>query len=434
MIGRSLNHTIKERKKMKGTILTHQPKKGRKTFGYSLFLGRDETGKQLRQVRRGFAREKDAHDALHKAIEEWEHTPAAERIMPTFAEFFTRWHADKQRHTAPKTAERYGELGQYAVKLFGSTPLDRLDPMSLTASVHQLLDHGGQATRQHPKGKPLAAKTVRHIAFLVQDCLEQAVDFELISKNPMRKVKKPKVPRRRPRIVDRTGFDRLLRETEDRRLYPFVLTAASTGMRRGELCALEWTDLNWDTGILEVSKSLEETKAGGLRVKSTKSGEARRFAIPAEVVEALREHQRDQERDRALYGADYANLGLIFARPDGQYYNPDKQGRRVREAMRRAGLAGVTLHSLRHSHASELLSQGAPITAVSERLGHASPNITLSIYSHALPADNQAAAKLWNDSMSAIIEESRRRRKNGGLLLVITEPAGESVTHLKSAS
>ena len=62
--------------------------------------------------------------------------------------------------------------------------------------------------------------------------------------------------------------------------------------------------------------------------------------------------------------------------------------------MRAAGLRGVSLHSLRHSHASELLSQAAPITVVSERLGHASPNITPSIYSHALPADNRAAAKL----------------------------------------
>jgi integrase len=305
--------------------------------------------------------------------------------------------------------------------------------MGLTDAVNQLSDHGGQVSKQHPKGRPLAPKTVRHIAFLVQDCLEQAVDWELIAKNPMRKVKKPKVPRRRPKIVERTGFDRLLRETEERRLYPFVLLDAATGMRRGEMCALEWTDLNWDRGVLEVSKSLEETKAG-LRIKSTKSGETRRIVLPAEVLDALRAHQRDQDRDRELHGGDYAKLGLIFARPDGQYYNPDKQGRRVREAMRRAGLAGVTLHSLRHTHASELLSQGAPITAVAERLGHASPNITLSIYSHALPADNQAAAKLRNDTMAGRIGDSRKRRAAGGLSQVINKRGEKTVIPIKSAS
>jgi integrase len=418
---------------MRGTIIEHTPKRGRKTFGYSLFLGRDESGKQLRQVRRGFKREKDAQEALRAAIEELQHAPAVERTMPSFAQFFERWHSDKKRHCAPKTAERYSELGQYAIKLFSATPIDQLDAMGLTDAVNQLSDHGGQQTKQHPKGKPLAPKTVRHIAFLVQDCLGQAVDWDLIAKNPMAKVTKPRVPRRRPKIVDRTGFDRLLRETEGRRLYPFVLLAASTGMRRGELLAVEWTDLDWDKAVLEVSKSLEETKAG-LPIKSTKSGETRRFAIPAEVLDALRERRRSQDQERELYGPDYANLRLIFARPDGHFYNPDKQGRRVREAMRRAGLAGVTLHSLRHSHASELLSQGAPITAVAERLGHASPNITLSIYSHALPADNQAAARRWNDAMSDVIAASKKRRANGGLSLVITEPGKSAATPVRSAS
>jgi hypothetical protein len=183
------------------------------------------------------------------------------------------------------------------------------------------------------------------------------------------------------------------------------------------------------------NKSLEETKPHGLRVKSTKSGHTRRFAIPASVIDVLREHKREQDQQRALYGPDYANLNLIFARPDGNYYSPDKLGTRVRAAMARAGLKGVSLHSLRHSHASELLSKGAPITAVSERLGHASPNITLGIYSHALPADNEAAAKLWNDAMADVIAESRKEAaKNRMLSNVITGGRKKSVTHIESAS
>jgi integrase len=192
----------------------------------------------------------------------------------------------------------------------------------------------------------------------------------------------------------------------------------ATGMRRGELLALEWSDLDWERGFLEVSKSLEQTRKG-LRVKSTKSGEARRFAIPAEVLEILREAQREQNRQREMYGPDYVNRDLIFARPDGDYYSPDKIGTRIRAAMKRAGLHGVSLHSLRHSHASELLSRGVPITAVAERLGHASPNITLAIYSHALPADNATAAKLWNDAMADVLRKSRQRISGGGLSQVI---------------
>jgi integrase len=420
---------------MRGTIISHTTKTGRKSWGYSFFAGRDENGKRIQKVKRGFSKKGEAEEALRKAIEERERAPAVERAIPTFAEFFDRWHREvASRECARKTAERYAELTRYAVRLFGEVPIDQLETEGLQMGVNWLLDHGGRVTKQHPKGRPLAPKTVRHIAFLVQGCLQQAVDWELISKNPMVKVKKPKVPRRRPAVVDRHGFDRLLRMLAGTRLYAPVLVDASTGVRRGELLALEWTDIDFDKGTLEVSKSLEETRQG-LRVKSTKSGETRRFSVPHEVLEVLREHRREQDRDREAYGADYAGLNLIFARPDGHYYSPDKFGTRVRSAMQKAGLQGVSLHSLRHSHASELLSQGAPITAVSERLGHASPNITLGIYSHALPADNQAAAKLWNDAMAEVIQESRKEAARKRVLSnVITGDRKEKIIPIKSAS
>jgi integrase len=415
---------------MRGTIIEHQPKRGRKTFGFSLFLGRDESGKQLRQVKRGFARKSDAEQALRDAILERQRAPQVERAMPTFAEFFERWHKEcTERECAPKTAERYRELARSAIRLFGALPLDQLTAEQLAVAVNRLADRGGQITKQHPHGRPLAPKTVRHIAFLVQGCLQQAVDWDIIPKNPMLLVKKPKVPRRRPKVVDRAGLNALLAKAADRRHFPVIVLAASTGMRRGELLAVEWSDLDWDKGTLEVSKSLEETDAG-LRIKGTKSGETRRFAVPAEVLEVLREHKRSQDREREMYGADYANLGLMFARPDGRYLTPSNFGKRMSKLMRSAGLSGITLHSLRHSHASELLSQGAPITAVAARLGHASPNITLGIYSHELPADNQAAAKLWNDAMAEVIAESRKSRR---LSQVITGSRRDKVIILQSA-
>ena len=418
---------------MRGTIVKYTPKQGKPSFGYYFVAGRDENGKRIQVKKRGFEKKTDAEKALQKAIEEYQKTPGREQTSFTLATFFERWYRQKQRHCAPKTVERYYELGQYAIRLFGDTPLKNLDTMSLTNYMDQLSDHGGQPTKHHPRGKPLAPKTVQHIALIVQNCLELAVDWELIPKNPMRKVKKPKVPRRRPAIVSSGGFVDLFRKVAGRRIYPVVLLYASTGMRRGELLALQWTDLNWDTGILEVSKSLEQTRKGGLRIKGTKSGETRRIAIWTAELEALREHQRVQKRERELYGGDYHNLGLIFARPDGYHYSPDKMGTRIRAAMIEAGLAGVSLHSLRHTHASELLSKGAPIPAVAERLGHASPNVTLSIYSHALSADNLAMAKLWNDALVEVLEESRKEPAASGSLPKSTKLAApKRLTLVKS--
>jgi integrase len=421
---------------VRGTIIKYKPKRGKPTFGYSFFVGRGENGKRIQKLKRGFVTKAEADEACQRAIAEHQKAPAPERTMPTFAEFFERWHREVvMRAHSPKTAERSHELGQYAVRLFGDTPLDQLTSEQLTAAVNRLLDHGGRVTKQYPHGKPLAPKTVRHIAFLVQACLQQAMDWDIIPKNPMKKVRKPKVPRRRPHVVDRAGFDALLGRAAGLGVYPVIVVAMATGMRRGELLALEWSDVDWDSGLLEVSKSLEETKSGGLRIKTTKSGHARRFAIPASVLEVLRQHRQDQDHQRALYGSDYGNLNLVFARPDGHYYNPDKLGVRIRRVMQSAGLTGVSLHSLRHSHASELLSKGAPITAVAERLGHASPNITLGIYSHALPMDNQATAQLWNNAMSEVVESSRKEvLKNRMSSNVITTDREKIVIPIKSAS
>jgi integrase len=420
---------------MKGTTIKYKPKRGKPTFGYSFFTGRDANGKRIQRLKRGFATKAQAEEALRKAIEEHERTPAAERVMPTFAEHFEKWHAEHvKRHCSPKTAERYYELGQVAIRLFGAVPLDQLDTMQLEAAVNHLSDRGGRPTKEHPNGRPLSAKTVRHVAFLVHSCLQKAIKWKLISANPMEDVDKPAMVRRRPKILDRQGLDALLRRAAGTRLFPLIVLAASTGMRRGELLALTWADLNWGNRQLEVSKSLEQTKSG-LRVKSTKSEKPRSFSIPAQTIEVLRDHQRAQDADRQIYGSDYAKLDLIFARPDGQHYSPDRVGARVREHLISAGLSGVSLHSLRHSHASELLSQGAPITAVAERLGHASPNITLGIYSHALPADNQAAAVLWNGAMGDVVAESRKTALQKRMLSNVIKGGGKAeIIPIKSAS
>lgn len=91
-----------------------------------------------------------------------------------------------------------------------------------------------------------------------------------------------------------------------------------------------------------------------------------------------------------MFGPDYQENYLVFCQPGGAYYNPGCVGNRASVLMKSAGLEGVSLHSLRHTHASELLSAGVPIPAVSKRLGHVNPNITMGIY-------------IWNDSMADVI-------------------------------
>ena len=160
---------------------------------------------------------------------------------------------------------------------------------------------------------------------------------------------------------------------------------------------------------MEISKALSQTKAG-VTVKSTKSGKPRRFAVPPAALDALREHRAQQDHDRTLFGSDYRESDLgVFCQPAGGLYNPGCVGNRVYAMMRSVGLEGVSLHSLRNTQASELRSEGVPIPTVAKRLGHANANITLAIYSHAIEADELAAAKIWNDAMVDVIGTGKRQ-------------------------
>ena len=231
----------------------------------------------------------------------------------------------------------------------------------------------------------------------------------------MRKVKKHKRAKKTgdAPVADRMGIGRLDKVTAGTKLFAPAVTYSATGTRRGELCALQWTDINWDKGIINISKSLEEVEEG-LYVKSTKGGKPRPIDVDSYVLDVLRDHQREQEEHRGLYGDDYrSDLNLVFARPDGYYYSPDKLGTRIKAALRKAGLGNLSLHSLRHTHASQLLSDGTPVAVVSGRLGHANPNITYSIYAHAMPTDQRTAAIMWGNAMKDAIEDSRKEALAG---------------------
>ena len=405
---------------MNGTITKRARKGGRPSWGYVFDAGRDETGKRIQPTKSGFATKKEASDALRSAIAEFEAKRDAALVaeLPNFAVFFERWmqeHAN--RKCVPKTVERYRELGAYAIRqtvdvageprLFGDVVIDKFGPMQMELLINALHDHGGQKTTDHPEGRPLSPKSVRHVASVVHSTFEKALRWQLITRNPMARIELPKITKKPPVVVEKDGAKKLLERARGTRLYPFIMLGLASGARRGELLALQWSDVDFETGIMNITKSVEQTKAG-LRVKSTKSGKPRRFAVPGAALDALREHRAEQDRDRGLFGADYQENDLVFCQPSGGYYNPGCVGNRVSVLMKSAGLEGVSLHSLRHTHASELLSNGVPIPTVAKRLGHANANITLSIYAHAIEADEFAAAKIWNDAMADVIDANKR--------------------------
>ena len=183
-------------------------------------------------------------------------------------------------------------------------------------------------------------------------------------------------------IIPEDQIQVVLRKLRGRSMYMIAALALSTGMRRGELLGLRWQDVDLNSGTLRVVQSLEQTKAG-LRFKAPKTKHGRRtIALPPSIVAELRTHWKQQQEQRLALGLGKApETALVFPTRDGKPRSPGALTKEWTRAMKEADMK-VTLHALRHTHASSLIAAGVDVLTISRRLGHASPTITLGVYGH----------------------------------------------------
>jgi integrase len=301
----------------------------------------------------------------------------------------------------PKTLERYRQLAAYVVKTLSDepsalslTPIADLTHQQLEAMLYGLLKAKGK------RRKHISARTVRHVAGLLHVALNKAFKLELIPANPMLRVELPSVEKKDARSLTPDEIRSLRDVCRGDWTFALAELALATGARRGELLALEWADLDLISGVLTISKSREQTEAG-LRVKRPKNGKTRPCQLPQSALAALRFQREQQQENRRLFAADYKALDLIFCESDGNYHLPDLVSQVIIRRIRKAGIKNGSFHTLRHTHASNLLSRGVPLPAVSARLGHSDTNVTGRVYSQALPGDDQRAADTWDTILSA---------------------------------
>jgi integrase len=185
---------------------------------------------------------------------------------------------------------------------------------------------------------------------------------------------------------------RFLAHVEGERLYGAWVVAATTGMRRGEVLALRWRDVDLTLGRLSISQQVT-TLGNRPVVSSPKTAKSRRLvALDPATVEALRGHRVAQAEERLLMGPGYRDEDLVFAWPDGRPIHPDVFSQWFDRHLQAAGLPRIRLHDLRHTHATLALAAGIHPKVVSERLGHSTISITPDTYSHVSPGLQEEAA------------------------------------------
>ncbi|MCC5952804.1 MAG: site-specific integrase [Acidimicrobiia bacterium] len=290
----------------------------------------------------------------------------------------------------------------HVLPALGRQQLTKLSPSDLDLFYADLLAKG----RRKPGGdsKGLSAKTVRNIHVMVNKALSDAQRKGLVVRNVAELADPPKLSAQRRKELKAWDPDQLstfLDAIAAHRLSPAFLLAAHTGMRRGEVLGLRWGDLDLTMARVSVRQALV-TVAYEVQLSDVKTGSGRRTVeIEEGLIEALEAWR--SVRAEELAGRAPAEGDLVFTKQDGSWVHPDLFSQIFDRAVAKLDVPPITLHDLRHTHATILLMNGTPVKVVSERLGHASPAFTMSVYQHVLPGMQAEAAQLF----AALLRKSK---------------------------
>jgi integrase len=204
-------------------------------------------------------------------------------------------------------------------------------------------------------------------------------------------------------IPDAKAISLVLEAASDGRFYTPLLLAATTGMRRGEVLGLRWSELDIESGRLRVTASLQRSGRTLLMSEPKTERSRRQVSLPPVAVEALRGHRAKQAERRLIAGEAWVDLGLVFDNGVGQHVEPSEMSKAFSGAASRAGFPHLRLHDLRHAFATTLLGAGVHPKIVSEALGHATIAITLDTYSHVVPSMGDIAAQAIQGAYEGIL-------------------------------
>ena len=312
----------------------------------------------------------------------------------TVSQWLTTWLENVRVEVAPKSHERYGEVVKnFLIPELGNLPLAKLAPNHIQTA------YTAWATGGRRDGKPggLSPRSRRHIHRILKSSLGRAVELQVLARNPADAFKKrlPKVERREMVTHSIDQSSRLLEAIKHTRIYWPVLLALATGMRRGEVLALRWKNVDLESAILRVMESLEQTKAG-LRFKTPKTDRTRAITLPAFAVEELRRLKRRQAEELLMLGVRQTGDTIVCARADGEPHQPRSLTHEFTRLVKRVkDIPRIRFHDLRHTHATQLLIAGVHPKIVQERLGHSTISTTLDLYSHVTETmQSDAAARI----------------------------------------
>lgn len=336
----------------------------------------------------GFTTMREAKAARDKARNDVARGTYVAPQTVTVGDWLDTWLAGAEVELKPSTVHMYRQkIEAYLKPAIGGERLQSLSPVRLSEVFAKLAKSGGQG------GRPLSARTVQQVRAILRRACAVAVVNRVIEVNPVVGSTAPTVTKAK-HITWTEDQQRTFLDGVTGRWLPVWVLALATGLRRGELCALRWDDVDLDGGVISVERST--TQLGGELVTTTpKNHETRKVTIDPRTASVLRAFKKQQAEERLGWGPEYSDSGRVVVWENGQPALPDFVGKRFLLDQGGLGLPRMTLHGTRHSHATTLLRNSIPVHIVSKRLGHKDPAVTLNVYADAIPDDDARAVEVF---------------------------------------
>ena len=368
----------------------HIVKRPSGSYAVVLYLGRDASGKKRQKWVTVQGNKKEAEKRLAELLTQAHNGMPIDAGKETVSEFMERWLRDSVAHqTRPRTLESYSmHVRLYIEPVIGKVRLQKLAPTDIQAVISGVL------------GRGLSTTTARRVYATLHRALVCALKWGIVYRNVCDVVDAPREAEYEYNTPDNATVSRLIDSAMETPYGVAFHLMAFTGMRRGEVCALRWDQVDLDKGTLSITGAVGR-EDGALIISSPKSATSRRMIhIGETTVRFLHAHRAEQAEYRLQLGGVYEDNRLVFTSPTGGILDPGTLSKSWQRLCKREGMK-YRLHDLRHHHATALIENGVHIKAVQNRLGHSSPSLTMKIYAHVSPQMDKEAAEAYDRAMAA---------------------------------
>ncbi|QYN54538.1 site-specific integrase [Lactobacillus panisapium] len=373
-------------------IIEYKTKTGKKRYKFSIYVGKDSsTGKSILIRKSSLKSLKEAREAYLKAelaIETGEYKPIHEKRLK-LSELIEMWYKVYQPTVKESTfATTKRIVNEHVVKELGNIYLDKLSVIQCQKAVDKWFRD--------------APGTYKKYIFYTSDAIEYAIKLEIIDKNPMKNVVRPKVKNVHKEFTNFYSKEELQRflqyaKSYNQKAYTFFRLLAYTGLRRGEALALKWSDIDFKENVVSVKRTLTKGLGNKVIVQTPKTSSSyRKVAIDRNTASVLKDWKQEQRKQQIVININQDQV--VFNR--GKESIPLSDGCIVNWnniISKQAKLKRITIHGFRHTNASLLFEAGVSMKDVQTRLGHKSVKTTMDIYTHVSKQhQNKAVEKLDN--------------------------------------